>query len=206
MPAIPLFLSALLALSLLGCSRPYRVVEVPQYGADLYPLSQTKSGITVAVDDIRGAERAERFFGSDLLREGIFPVNVVVSNYSKQRVTVKPSDILLYRGKEIIDPLPIEMVVATAKRQHRFLASSTEGEVNKFFESSTFKEAVLLPSESYRGVVFFAPPTAKGLVDRWFKKYSVYNEGGPRVRMGVTNIDSGDRMLFGPFSVVLPEN
>jgi hypothetical protein len=98
MPAVSIFLSALLALTLAGCSRSYRVVDVPQYGADLYPLSQTKSGVTVAVDEIRGSERAERLFGSDLTREGIFPVNVVVSNYSKQRVVVKPSDILLYRG------------------------------------------------------------------------------------------------------------
>jgi hypothetical protein len=206
MPAVSVFLSALLVLTLAGCSRSYRVVEVPQYGADLYPLSQTKAGITVAIDEIRGPERAERFFGTDLIREGIFPVNVVISNYSKQRVTVKPSDILLYRGKEIIDPLPIEMVAATAKRQHGFLRSSTEGEVNKFFESSTFKEAVLMPNESYRGVVFFAPPVVKGFVDRWFRKLSAYNEGGPRVRMGVTNLDSGDRVLFGPFSVALPEN
>lgn len=206
MPGIPVFIAALLALALLGCARSYRVVEVPQYGADLYPLSQTRAGITVAVDEIRGAERAERFFGSDLIREGIFPVNVVISNFSKQRVTVKPSDILLYRGKEIIDPLPLEMVVATAKRQHGFLSSSTEGEVNKFFESSTFKEAVVMPNESYRGVVFFAPPKTKGIVDRWFRRLSVYNEAGPRVRMGVTNLDSGDRLLFGPFSIALPEN
>lgn len=206
MPTFRVLASALVMLALLGCSRSYRVVEVPQYGADLYPLSQTKAGITIAVDEIRAAERAERYFGSDLIREGIFPVNVVVSNYGKQRVTVKPSDILLYRGKEIIDPLPVEMVVAGAKRQHRFLASSTQGEVNKFFEGSTFKETVLLPNESYRGVVFFAPPAPKRFVDRWFKSFNVYSEGGPKIRLGVTNVDSGDRVLFGPFPVTLPEN
>jgi hypothetical protein len=96
--------------------------------------------------------------------------------------------------------------VATAKRQHGYLASSTEEEVNKFFENSTFKEAVLLPNESYRGVVFFAPPGPKRLIDRWFRAYSSYSEGGPRIRMGVTNLDSGDRLLFGPFTVALPQN
>ena len=206
MPAFPVFLSALLVFALVGCTPSYQVVEVPQYGADLYPTSQTKAGITIAIDEIRRPDRAERYFGSDLIREGILPVNVVVSNYSKQSVTVRPSDILLYRGKEVIDPLPIPMIVAMAKRQHRFLASSTKEEVNKFFENSTFKEAVLLPNESYRGVVFFAPPAPKRLIDRWFTRYSTYSEGGPRIRMGVTHIDSGDRLLFGPFPVALPEN
>jgi len=206
MPAFPVFLSALLAFALLGCTPSYQVVEVPQYGADLYPTSQTKAGITIAIDEIRRPDRAERYFGSDLIKEGILPINVVVSNYSKQSVTVRPSDILLYRGKEVIDPLPIPMIVAMAKQQHRFLASSTKEEVNKFFENSTFKEAVLLPNESYRGVVFFAPPEPKRLIDRWFTRYATYSEGGSRIRMGVTHVDSGDRLLFGPFPVALPEN
>src|SRR5690242_300314 len=150
------FLTALL--SLFGCTRSYQVVEVPQYGADLYPSSQTKSGITIAVDEIRAPARAERYFGSDLIKQGLFPVNVVISNYSRRRVTLKQSDILLYRGREIIDPVPIELVVASAKRQHGRIDSSAEEQVGKFFEASAFREAVLLPNETYSGVVFFAPP------------------------------------------------
>ena len=199
-------IACLACLLLTSCSRSYQVVQVPEYGADLYPLSQTKAGVTIAIDEIRRPERAERFFGVDLVKEGIVPVNVVVSNFGKQRVIVKPSDILLYRGKEVIDPLPIEMVQATAKRQRSFLASSTEAQVDKFFEASTFKEAVLMPNESYRGVVFFAPPVAKTLSDRWFRVLHAYSEGGPRIRLGVTALDSGDRLLFGPFQVALPQN
>ena len=206
MTATRVALSALAAAALLGCTRSYDVVQVPPYGADLYPLSQTKAGVTIAVDDIKRPERARRYFGADLISEGIFPVNVVVSNYGKQRVVVKPSDILLYRGKEIIDPVPLELVIATAKKQRWFLASTTEEEVGKYFENATFKEAVLLPNESHRGVVFFAPPPPKSTADRWFRMLSSYSEGGTRIRMGVTNIDNGERMLFGPFSVSLPEN
>ena len=141
-----------------------------------------------------------------VISEGIFPVNVVVSNHSKQRVSVSPSDILLYRGKEIIDPVPVEMVVASARRQHGYVASSAEVQVSKFFESSTFRETVLQPNESYRGVVFFAPPVPKRLIDRWFRMLNTYSEGGPKIRLGVTGMDSGDRMLFGPFSVALPQD
>src|ERR687896_2232852 len=105
-------LSCLLVLAVAGCSSSYRVVQVPQYGADLYPQSQTKSGVTVAIDEMKAAERVERLFGADLIKEGILPVNVVVSNFGKQRILLKPSDILLYQGKEVIDPVPVEMVMA----------------------------------------------------------------------------------------------
>jgi hypothetical protein len=196
----------LLGLVLQGCAGSYRVVQIPQYEADLYPLSQAKAGITISIDEIKSPQRAERYFGADLIKEGIVPVNVVVSNYGKQRVVVKPSDILLYRGKEIIDPLPVEMVVATAKRQHRFLRFNTEEEVNKFFENATFKETVLLPQETHRGVMFFATPTPRRTVDRFFTALSVYREGGPKIRVGLTNLDTGERLLFGPFSIALPQN
>src|SRR5919199_1907438 len=191
--------------ALAGCSGTYQVVHMPQYEADLYPLTQTKSGVTIAVDDIRTGQRAERYFGADLLKEGVIPVNVIVSNFGKTRVIVKPSDILLYRGKEIVDPLPIEWVSDSAKRQHWFLRTKTEEEVDKYLENSTFKERILFPSESYRGVIFFSVPQPKTLADRWFKTFSVWSEGAPRLRVGLTNLDTGDRMLFGPFPVTLPE-
>jgi hypothetical protein len=207
MPAtIPLFLGAFIFLALAGCTSSYQVVEVPQYGADLYPTSQTRSGVTIAIDGIRSRDRAKRYFGSDVIREGIFPVNVVVSNYSKQRVALKPSDIVLYRWNEILDPMPIEMVVASAKRQHGAMAVSAEAPVGKFFVSSAFHETVLAPNESYAGVVFFSlPPASSKRFDEWFRTYSVYGTSVPKIRVGVTNLDAGERVLFGPFVIALPE-
>src|ERR1043166_3727874 len=112
----------LLAFVLSACASSYRVVQVPQYGADLYPQAQTRSGITVAVEEMKNPERVERMFGVDLTREGILPVNVVVSNFGKQRLLLKPSDILLYQGKEVMDPLPVEMRSEehTSELQSRF--------------------------------------------------------------------------------------
>lgn len=205
MNPIRALLLASLALVLSACASSYRVVQVPQYGADLYPQSQTKSGVTVAIDEMKVSERVERLFGADLIKEGILPVNVVVSNFGKQRLLVKPSDILLYRGKEVIDPIPVEMVMAAAKRQ-KFLRASTQGEVDKYFEEATFKETALFPSETYRGVMFFAVPAPKRLMDRFFTAWSVYRDGGPKVRLGLTNLDSGERVLFAPFPISLPDN
>jgi len=189
-----------------ACASSYRVVQVPQYGADLYPQSQTRSGITVAIDEMKTTERVERLFGADLIREGILPVNVVVSNFGKQRMVLKPSDILLHQGKDVIDPIPVELVMATAKRQKTFLRSGTEAEVEKYFKESTFKETTLFPNETYRGVMFFAVPPQKKTADRFFTSWSVYRDGGPKVRVGVTNLDSGERVLFAPFAIRMPES
>ena len=123
----------LLVLLLLGCTASHQVVQMPNYEADVYPLSQTRAGITIGVDEITRPERAERYFGADLVKDGIVPVSIAVSNHGKERVIVKPSGILLHRGKDVIDPLPLEFVVATARRQHQFFRSKSEKEVAKFF-------------------------------------------------------------------------
>lgn len=188
-----------------ACASSYRVVQVPQYGADLYPQSQTRSGITVAIDEMKNAERVERLFGADLIKEGILPVNVVVSNFGKQRLILKPSDILLYQGREVIDPLPVEMVMATAKRQ-KYLRMSTERQVDKYFGDAMLKETLLYPNETYRGIMFFALPAPKRPLDRFFTSWSILRDDEPKMRIGITNLDSGERVLFAPFSVRLPEN
>ncbi|MFL6571822.1 MAG: hypothetical protein ACJ8G4_08715 [Burkholderiales bacterium] len=194
----------LAALVLSACSSSYRVVQVPQYGADLYPQSQSRSGIIVAIDEMKNAERVERLFGADLIKEGILPVNVVVSNFGKQRLLLKPSDILFYQGSEVIDPLPVEMVMATAKRQ-KYLRTSTERQVDKYFGDAMLKETVVYPNQTYRGVMFFAMPTPKRPLDRFFISWSILRDDGPKMRIGVTNLDTGERVLFSPFSVRLPD-
>lgn len=193
------------SLALAGCASSYQVVRMPQREADLYPLSQTKAGITVAIDEVKSAARAERYFGANLIEDGILPVNIVLSNYGARRVVIKPSDIVLFRGKAMMDPLPIEVVAEAAKRQRR-LRSRTEERVDNFFVGIAFKEAVLLPKDTYQGVMFFATPRPeKKARDAFFRVLSMFGEGGPRMRVGVTDLETGDRLHFGPFSLSLPE-
>ena len=180
-------------LALAACSGS-QVVQIPEYEADVHPLSQTKSGITIAIDEIKKPARVERLYGTDLTREGILPVNVVVSNFSRQRVSVKPADVLLSRGKEVIDPLSLEYVVATAKRQQAPLRS---------FDTAMFRETVLSPGETYRGVMFFAVPARKRGIASFFNTLLADPEWAARMRVGVTNLESGERMVFGPFSLAL---
>jgi hypothetical protein len=182
---------------LAACSGSQPVVQIPEYEAqaptyeaDVHPLSQTKSDITVAIDEIKNPERVERLFGTDLTREGILPVNVVVSNFSKHRVSVKPADVLLSRGKEVIDPLPMEYVSAAARRP---------GSV----ESAIFKQTVLAPGETYRGVMFFAVPPPKRGIASFFATLAGFWEDDAQIRVGLTKLETGERVLFGPFSLEL---
>ena len=193
------------ALLVSACASSYRVVQVPQYGADLYPQAQTLAGVTVAVDEMNNAERVERLFGADLIKEGILPVNVVISNFGKQRLLLKPSDILFYQGKEIIDPLPVETVMATAKRQKQ-LRTGTGQQLAKYYGDTLLKETAVHPNETYRGIMFFAVPTPKRALDRFFASLSIYPDDAPKMRVGMTNLESGERILFAPFSIKLPES
>jgi hypothetical protein len=196
---------ALSAVVLAACAGSYQVVRMPQRDADLYPYSETKEGVTIAIDEIADAARAERYFGADLIKYGVLPLAVVVSNHGDRRVLVKPSDVLLHRRTEIVDPLPVETVVALAKSQRWFLHSKTEQQIDSFFASAAFRETVLLPDETYQGIMFFLRPKPKDMEDKYFSAISLFREGGPKIRVGVTDMETHERVHFGPFTVSLEE-
>ena len=206
MKDIPVFVAVLLALFLVSCAGSYQVVQIPQYSADLYPLSQTKAGVTIAIDEINNPTRAAKYFGADLINVGILPVSVIVSNHGGTQAVVKPSDILLHRGKEILDAIPIEVVAATAKRQHGSLREETEKKVDSFFETIAFRETVLLPNDTYQGVMFFAIPRSSELRGSYFTVLRGFRVEGPRILVGVTDLDTGERLRFGPLSLSFPEH
>jgi len=200
MASLQRFVPIVVSLVLLGCASSNPVGQIPNYHADVYPLSETQAGITIGIDEISSPERAERYFGTDLTREGLVPVYVALSNHGRQRVAVKPSDILLYRGRDVVDPLPTPYVVATSKRQHQQLQrTKSDKELAKFFETVAFKDTVLSPNETYRGVIFFAAPPRKGAADRLFSALGVIRDAGSKMRVGVTSVDTGERVRFGPF-------
>ncbi len=201
MSGLRLSILACLALVLAGCATPYEVVRLPQREADLYPLSQTEGRVTVAIDAITSPGRAERYFGADLIEAGILPLAVIVSNYGAQRISVKPSDVLVHRGAEVIDPLPVETVVAVAKERRWLLRARTEERIEEYFEDLAFRETVVLPNDSYQGVMFFPVPRRPETSDTLFTILNLFHEGRPRVRVGVTELQTRKRLHFGPFSL-----
>lgn len=206
MPRVRASAAVLCIAFLAGCAGSYQVVQMPQREADLYPLAQTQAGVTIAIDAIKDTARVERYFGANLIAGRILPVAVLVSNHGKNRVNVKASDILLHRGRDIIDPLPVEVVVAYAKSQRWFLRSKTEEEIEKFFENLSFSETALPPDETYQAVMFFPIPEPRNDRDTFFTVLNLFREGGPKIRMGVTDLDTRERLHFGPFSIALPED
>jgi hypothetical protein len=189
----------LLALAMVGCSSTYHVVQYPTREADLYPLSQTREGVSVAVDEVRSGARSDRYFGADLTRQEILPVAVIVSNNGPHRVVLKPGDVLLHEGSEVIDPLPTEQVIALA-RGDRALQSKTQSEVAQYFDSLAFKETVLTPGESYKGVMFFPMPAVKK-ADRNFSALPLFADSRLQVIVGARDMETQTRYHFGPFSL-----
>ena len=182
----------LLAVALPGCSG-HRLAQLPQYEADVYPMTQAHAGVTVAIDEMRTTQRLERHFGADVARGGILPVNVVVSNHGKQKVLVKPADILLYQAREVIDPLALDAVLAAVRAEER-------AQVRRSLEAAAFRATALSPGETYRGVMFFSAAALRKS-GSLFSFLGLSRESGAKLRVGVTDQDSGERLLFGPFEL-----
>ena len=106
---------------LAGCAS-YSVLELPIREADLYPEGETRSGISIAIDEISDPVRVQRYFATDLLRYGILPVQVIVSNYGEHRIAITPSDVLLMRGSQVVGPIPMEVVAQLPIRDRIFVS------------------------------------------------------------------------------------
>jgi hypothetical protein len=184
-----------------GCAS-YDLVHPPARAADVYPDAHGRSGIVVAVDEITQPKRAERYFGADLLQHGIVPVQIVVSNHSKDRIQIKPADILLQHGRQILDPLPLDRVVAIPASKGLFITDGAEESLQKFYEGIAFRETVVAPGDSYQGVLFFQaerPQRKSG--SRFFRVVSAYLQPELRLRVLSTNLETRERLGFGPFAV-----
>ena len=156
----------------------------------------------VAVDEITQPKRAERYFGADLLRHGILPIQIVVSNHTNDRIQIKPADILLQHGRQIIDPLPLERVVAIPAGKGLFITDGAEESLQKFYEGIVFRETVVAPGDTYQGVLFFqGERQQRKSGSRFFRVVSAYFQPELRLRVLSTNLETNERLGFGPFGV-----
>jgi hypothetical protein len=201
-----LLLMGVLALGLTACSSPtpYAIVEMPEREADLYPLSQTKEGITVAVDEITNTERSMQYFGIDMFKHGIVPINVVISNHTERKQLVSPADILLLRGRHsVVDPLPIQSITNLVNRDYWYFDENTLKQVNEYFDELTLQEIVLMPDQVYQGVLFFqATQPDKGYSDSsHFTVKSLYRKAALNMKVSIADLTTRERTHFGPFPI-----
>lgn len=198
--------TGILALGLAACSspNPYVIVEMPEREADLYPLSQSKEGITVAVDEITNTERSVQYFGVDMFRHGIVPINVVISNHTERRQLVSPTDILLLRGRHsVVDPLPVQSITKLVNRDYWYLDANTQKRINDHFDELTLQEMVLMPNQVYQGVLFFQAiqPEKDDDSSRYFTVMRLHSKGALNLQVSIADLETRERMRFGPFPI-----
>jgi hypothetical protein len=182
-------LIVLLGCGAAGCAAPHLFTNYPPRAADLYPLSQTTNGITVAVDGVADEERASRLFGADLPSLQVLPVALIVTNSGTHRVILRPGDVLAHQGTQVVDPLPPSAV-----------ASLTSGGLADYYDRVAFKETMVAPGESYHGVLFFAvPPSVQ--VGGEYSSLPVFAGGGLQLIIAAHDMETRARLHFGPFSV-----
>jgi hypothetical protein len=206
MPQLSLSMLMSLALGLAGCAgSSYQVVQIPQRAADLYPVSQTKSGVTVAIDEIRSPDRVEKYFGTNLTRHGVLPLEIIISNSSEHQIVVTPADVLLHQGAQVIDPVPLPMVTAMAKAPYR-LRAKTRAQVDQYFQELAFTDVTLPRGANYQGVIFFSVPRHQRPADDLFSVLPLFSEYRMRVQIGVRDTENETRLQFGPFTLSYMEN
>jgi hypothetical protein len=190
-------------LASLSCTS-FDLVELPAREADVYPTAHERGGVVVAVEEVLDARRSERYFGADLPGRGILPLLVIVSNYGEERVRVRPSDLLLLDQDRVVDPLPVERVVAIPQAKGLVVTDATEARLERLYRELALRERVLAPDESYRGVVFFdvgPPRDSDPFRTRFFRMTSLFSEPPLRLNVVLTELESGERTRFGPFGV-----
>lgn len=139
-------------------------------------VSAEEQGIAAGVTPYLDSERNQQLFNADLKRAGILPLQLVIRNKLRQRVTIKKKDMVLkLSGGHEYSPAPSRSVAARLESNAGvigwtvafgivgYLASeSQQQEVNKTrradLSSKEFSDTTLGYRESARGFVFFLVP------------------------------------------------
>lgn len=181
----------------------YELVQLPVREADLYPLAESKAGLTVAIDQMSDSQRVRRHFGADLVDKGILPIQVIVSNHGDHRMRIRPSDVLMLRGKGVIDPLPIEKVTEFPKSEGLWVTEETEEQIDEYFTELAFKEMIVPPGETVRGVLFFGVRKPRP-TSQYFRLMRLFPQPSFQLHLVITDLEKKERIPFGPFGVYQP--
>ncbi len=198
----PLALLAALAV-LVGCATPVELVTPPSRKADVYPTAKRSGDLVVAIDTVRESRRAQKYFGFDMREHGLMPAQIIVSNHGDEAIEVGPADILVSKGRSVIDPVPAAHVASLCKAHSNLYDGEPAELIDAHFASMSFPEMTVAPGETVRGWMFFdlgLDEKAKKPESPWFRVVSL-DGGGSNVglRMAVTESESGQRLHFGPY-------
>jgi hypothetical protein len=164
-------------------SSRYAVVDMPLRDAGLYPLSHTYADFSIAIDEFSNPDRSMRYFGADLIGSGILPV-----------------DVLMRKGNKVIDPLPGSIVTELIKSEESY-NKETRKLIENHIAELMLKETVVFPRDNQRGVLFF-PVLEQRAQHEYFSRIPLFTEG-LKLHVMATNMDTGERKMFGPYSITL---
>ncbi len=200
--SFPLSVSILPVLALLvGCAHPIELVQPPSRKADLYPTAKRSGDLVIAIDTVQETRRAVRYFGVDLREHGVMPAQIIVTNNGEDAIDVGPADVLVHRGRAVIDPVPTASVAELCKVRSGLHDDEPAELIDAHFAAMSFPDTTVAPGETLRGWMFFdIGVEEKKPQSPWFRVVSL-DGGGSNVglRMAVTESDSGQRLYFGPY-------
>lgn len=197
----PLFLIGPAICLLIACAS-YQVVRIPVRDASLYPISQTLGDITVGIDAIEDSKRAARYFGVDLLAQGIMPVIITVTNHGAPRAALAPANILLREGNSVVDPLPLEHIIKKVTRWR--MSEATAEQTERYLRNLSFQDRVLMTGDTYRGVLFFPLTQERDTSADGFTVLDVFSAYSTKLTVVVTDLDGSNAYRFGPFTLRQP--
>jgi hypothetical protein len=137
-----LLIAVILYSNILACSSPtLKVHDVTVQSANNYTLSQTISGLIIALDLFVEEDRLQQCFGCDFLSYGVLPILVVAENHSTDQVFLmeksgvtllvkKPDDI----NRDYNIPIPISGVA----KQNNMVSDELRTISNKEYAASLF--------------------------------------------------------------------
>ncbi|HET8701139.1 MAG TPA: hypothetical protein VFL97_05690 [Nitrococcus sp.] len=177
-------------------------MRIPVRDAGLYPLSQTLAEISVGVDPLEEPQRVVRYFGVNLLEQGIMPVVITISNHGSSRTEVNPADILLRRGNSVIDPLPLEDVINKVTDWR--MSEETATQAKHYLRNLSFQDRVLMAGDTYQGVLFFPVQRESDTSDSGFAVIDVFSGYLLKLTVVVSDLNEKELYTYGPFTLEQP--
>jgi hypothetical protein len=187
------------ALGLAGCTS-YDLIALPLREAELYPNAYSDAGIAVAAQAFTDPARVQSYFGTNLLAYEVLPVEVTVSNHGDRPIRIEPAGILLLRGDQVVDPLPVELVAELPMRG-RFVSRATRKELHAYYADLQLRDAIVAPGTSHHGVMFFRVPEPRSPALRALRIWEPFSMPTLHLFAAVKR-DGGEPVRFGPFGLV----
>jgi hypothetical protein len=179
----------------------YDLIALPLRDADLYPTARTVEDVSVAAQAFTDPFRVHGYFGANLLVYDIVPIEITVSNHADRPIRIEPAGVLVVRGEEVVDPLPVEIVAELPTQGRWFVSDATREQLREFYADLSLREVAVAPGSTYHGVMFFRIPEPRTPMARALRVWQPFSM--PTLHLyAAVEVEQGERLRFGPFGLL----